>query len=169
MLRWSEWVAAGFLTYATIMAPFPKTFLLNAILVLGFLLIIRQPASRNWRVIRDWYPLALVPLAYWQMGWTGDGYVYHGLERSWVAFDKVLLVNWGLKDAIESLGPVIPGLLELSYTLVYPIPPVCLGLVYLFGRRASSDSPCHPISRGDKKEYPMQTADRRLDKAYYRR
>jgi membrane-associated phospholipid phosphatase len=96
-------------------------------------------ASRRSRhpalgMVRDLLPLALVLLAYRQMGWFAPVEHTFELERSWVTWDRLLLNAWGVQDVIESLGPVLPAVLELAYALVYAIGPFCVALLYIYRR-----------------------------------
>jgi membrane-associated phospholipid phosphatase len=84
--------------------------------------------------------LALVILAYKQMGWFAPPVHYHTLENQWIVWDNVVLSNWGIKRAIEATGPVLPNLLELSYLLVYAVGPFAVVMLYLFGSRKRIDT-----------------------------
>jgi membrane-associated phospholipid phosphatase len=57
-----------------------------------------------------------------------------------VAWDRLLLNHWRLRDAIESLGPLFPSLLEVSYSLVYTIAPFCMAWLYYRRRMERMDS-----------------------------
>ena len=69
------------------------------------------------QVTRDHYALALVLLAYKQMGWFAPAVHDYHLERSWIRWDHIVLDGWGLKHGIELLGPIIPTLLEAVTSL----------------------------------------------------
>ena len=47
---------------------------------------------------------------------------------------------------IEFAGPVLPGLLEISYTLVYAMPFIGLAVLYVYGRRERADSLLFPLT-----------------------
>ena len=68
-------------------------------------------------VARDAVSLALVVLAYREMGWFAQPHLAHTLEASWVTWDRMALRS-GVRAIIESIGPVIPSILEISYTLI---------------------------------------------------
>jgi membrane-associated phospholipid phosphatase len=53
----------------------------------------------------------------------------------WVQWDRTLLHDWGVQRAIESLGPLIPGYLELCYLLVYAVGPFAVATLYVVRRR----------------------------------
>lgn len=83
--------------------------------------------------VRDWYPAPLILLAFREMGWIALPHSSTAFEDYWVGLDRTLL-DGGFRAAIESLGPVLPNLLELSYLMVYAVPVV--GLVILYKERA---------------------------------
>jgi hypothetical protein len=83
--------------------------------------------------VRDWYPVPLILLAYREMGWIALPHNSTAFEDYWIGLDRALL-GGGLRAAIESLGPVLPNLLELAYLLVYAVPVV--GLVVLYKEHA---------------------------------
>ncbi len=90
-------------------------------------------------IVRDWLPAPLLLVAYWAVDWpSGTGYRLD-LERRWVQLDKALLIGWSGKAAVESLGWMLPFLLELCYSLLYAIPPVSIGVLYLYRRRDRVD------------------------------
>jgi membrane-associated phospholipid phosphatase len=47
----------------------------------------------------------------------------------------MLLRDWGLHRAIESLGPVIPSILEVAYILTYELAPFAVAMIYIYWRR----------------------------------
>lgn len=85
--------------------------------------------------LRDWVPLGLVLVAYREMDLFTPAIHTQRFEPGWVAIDRVLLYEWGIKGAIEAVGFVIPSILELSYLLVYTTGAVGLALVYAAGKR----------------------------------
>ncbi len=89
--------------------------------------------------MRDWFPLALMLLAYREMGWFAPSQHTPRLELTWIAWDRVVLERFRLHAAIEVLGPVLPSLLEVAYTLVYTVGPFALAMLYLYGRRGRAD------------------------------
>jgi hypothetical protein len=68
------------------------------------------------------------------MGWFALPHRGHLIESSWVVWDRLVLHHGG-RAVIEFLGPVLPAILEISYSLVYALPPVALAAVYFCGRR----------------------------------
>ena len=88
-------------------------------------------------VARDWWPLALILVGYWAMGWFAappDGV----LESELLRWDRWLLYDAHLQACIESAGPVFPAILETIYLLLYAIPPLCLGILYACGGRSQA-------------------------------
>jgi membrane-associated phospholipid phosphatase len=88
---------------------------------------------------RDWASLALLILAYRQVGWFAPAARDYTLERAFIPWDRALLSDWGLRVAIESLGPAIPVLLDVSYLLVYAVGPTCLALLYAYRKPELTD------------------------------
>jgi membrane-associated phospholipid phosphatase len=99
-----------------------------------------HPRSEALSMARDWLPLAVLVLAYREMGWFAPQQHTFELENSWIVWDRMLLTDWGLQAGIESLGPLLPALLELCYALVYAIGPFCLGAIYAWGTRGRADA-----------------------------
>ena len=89
---------------------------------------------KSVEIARDWWPLALILVGYWAMGWfaTSPRVV---LEGELVRLDRLLLYDAHLEAVIEAAGPFFPALLETIYLLLYAIPPVCLGILYACGGR----------------------------------
>lgn len=149
-MRRSEWLLIAYFTYAGALAQFLPvrppvpliTLALNLTVIAGFGIVAHADALRRRRflsILRDWYPAPLMLLAYREMGWFAPARRSYELENVWVAWDKALLNNWGLKPAIELLGPLLPSLLEISYSLVYTIPFFALAMLYAYGRRSQAD------------------------------
>src|SRR5262245_27560173 len=61
--------------------------------------------------VRDWVPMGLILVAYWQMEWFATDEM-SPLQPVWIAWDRTLLSEWHLRAIIESLGAAIPTLLE---------------------------------------------------------
>jgi membrane-associated phospholipid phosphatase len=111
-----------------------------AVILVGALLIHGDRRRQNvtLSVIRDWLPLGLVLLAYREMGWFALPHHGHALESYWVTWDRLVLRD-GARTAIESLGPLVPSVLEIAYALVYALAPFSLALLYLYRRRNQVD------------------------------
>lgn len=145
-LRRSEWALAVYFLYTSALAlllplrpPIPAvTVAMNAAVLAGFALLAwgESLAHRGFfSIARDWYPLPLMLLAYREMGWFAPAGHSPALERAFEAWDKALLNQWGLRGAVEALGPALPSLLEVAYSLVYAIPAFSLAMLYGYRRR----------------------------------
>jgi membrane-associated phospholipid phosphatase len=154
-LRRSECVIVAFLIYAAVSAAIlpvrppvrPVTIALNAGILACYALLVYADRLRRREflsVVRDWFPLVLVLLAYRQMGWFALPMTEHPLENSWVVWDRLLL-RGGARQAIEFLGPVLPAILEISYALVYTLGPFGVAVVYLYRRRERVDAFLFPF------------------------
>jgi membrane-associated phospholipid phosphatase len=148
-IRWPERVIVAFLIYAAAAAvtlsaaPVRNLIvLLNLTIVLTYGVLICLDSTRQslvTGVIRDWLPLALILIAYREMGWLALPHHGHALEAHWVIWDRLAL-RGGAKAAIEALGPVVPSVLEIAYTLVYALAPFSIAVLYLYGRRERVDT-----------------------------
>jgi membrane-associated phospholipid phosphatase len=148
-VRRSEWVLWAFLVYVAIMAaaaPLPRTMRVNTIglnlaLLAGYGLLVSGETVRPrkyLRIARDWLPLALTLLAYREMGWFAVPHATHSLEARWVIWDHVIL-RGAAKAVIESLGPVLPSILEMAYLLVYTLGPFSVAMLYAYDRQNRVD------------------------------
>lgn len=149
-LRLSEWLLAAYFVYTAVLAlvlplrpPVPQvTLAVNAAVLAGFALMAWGESLRGrvfFSMLRDWYPAPLMLLAYRQMGWFAPAEHTYELERGWVVWDRMLLNDWGLRAAIEALGPVAPSVLEMSYLLVYAVAPFAVAVLYVYGQRKRVD------------------------------
>ncbi len=91
--------------------------------------------KRTVSFTRDWVTLALVLTAYREMDWFTPKYFDHHLENVWIGWDRVVLNDSGFRFLIERTGAFLPGLLELSYLLVYAIGPFTVAMLYVYHRR----------------------------------
>ena len=145
-LRGSEWVLLSYFLYAAIISPwFPlrraadgRTLVLA--IAVACLLLALAYVERRWRprelpIIRDWTPLAFTFMAYQTMDWFTPLQHTQTLEPPWMAFDHLLLAQWGLRAGIENAGFVLPVYLELCYLLVYGIGAFCIATLYFQHRR----------------------------------
>ena len=148
-VRRSEWVIAAFLIYAAGMAlflpvapPVRSLVLLLNVAVLGmYALLVSVDSGRPMLALgiaRDWLPLAVVLLAYREMGWFALPHRGHALEAHWVIWDRLIL-HGGAKTAIEAFGPLLPAILEIAYALVYALAPFSIAMLYLYGYRDQVD------------------------------
>jgi membrane-associated phospholipid phosphatase len=142
VLRRSEWVLIAYFSYAaavSLILPVRPgvalvTVSLNAALAGGLLLLAYAESLRHKHllaVLRNIFPLPLMLLAYREMGWFAPATRTYTLERAWVVYDRLLLDKWGVRAAIEALGPILPSVLEVSYSLVYTIAPLCVVVFFI--------------------------------------
>lgn len=100
----------------------------------------RAQSRSHWtpvEIVRDWWPMALILVGYWSMGWFATP-PKEVLQGELVKFDRLLLYDAHLQGLIEAAGPVLPAVLETIYLLVYAIPPLCMGILYAFGERSQA-------------------------------
>jgi membrane-associated phospholipid phosphatase len=149
IVRRSEWVILGFLVYALALGVFLPigssvrhlVTLINVAILAAYTVLIafdRIKPKLALSATRDAVSLALILLAYREMGWFAQPHAGHTLEASWVTWDHVVL-RGGARAVIELLGPVIPSMLEISYALVYVLAPFAIAMLYLHGRREKVD------------------------------
>src|SRR5258706_8624868 len=125
-MRISEWILALYFSYVTalsLLLPLQPDVRIRTLVVNAALLCLAAVLPRSARIresltakhLRNWIPLALMLLAYKEMGWLAPAAHSHRLEQSWIAWDRVLLHDWRLKDLIESTGSLLPSGLDLCY------------------------------------------------------
>ncbi len=145
--RISEWVLAGYFAYTTVLAlalPLAASLRIRSVCAsLGALAVLHwMGRSSLWRgpnLVRDILPIGGVLLAYRQVGWFAQPRAELGLELRWVRWDRILLSDWRLGEAIEALGPVLPETLEFLYLLTYAVAPIGLLVLAAAGRLAKVD------------------------------
>ena len=149
-LRPSEWILVGFFAYVAALVPlFPDRPQLHSqpfvvLAAVGALLcgLARAEVGRFatvFSMIRDWVPMALTLSAFREMELFLPTRYNSRFEAAWVHWDAIVLNHWGLKQSIESLGPVIPLYLELCYLLVYGVGSYCVVLLWLRTKRKGVD------------------------------
>ncbi len=149
-LRHSEWICIAFFVYIAALSPFfrdrpllgyqPLLILAAVILLLGSLARAeRTRYAQAFSMIRDWIPMALTLTAFREMELFVPINYNAQYEMAWVRWDDILLRQWGLKHAIESLGPVIPMYLEFCYLLVYGVGTYCVIVIWIKTRRRAVD------------------------------
>jgi membrane-associated phospholipid phosphatase len=148
-VRRSEWILWAFLVYAALMAivaHLPQITRVTAIglniaILVWYILLVYREAVRPHeylRIARDWLPLLLVPLAYKEMGWFAVPHPDHSMEAQWVTWDHVVL-RGGARAVIESLGVILPSILEIAYLLLYVLAPFSVAMLYVYDRRDRVD------------------------------
>lgn len=147
-MRASEWIILAYAGWTTMLAAvlplqegmLRRILLANVCVVLVYALVWRL-RSHTWVVYaRDWIAQAAAILAYKQMGWFAPPTHTLALEQKWIVWDRLLLDTMHLRAALESVGVVLPLLLELSYSFVYAIPPLTMGVLYAYGLRRKADT-----------------------------
>ncbi len=149
-VRRSELVLFAYFIYAAILAqllPIGREVrevasVLNLTILASYSLLIYAHSLRGREllgVLRDWFPLVLVLLAYREMGWFAPQTRSFALERRWIILDRLVLRDWHVHDAIEWMGPLVPSVLEISYSLVYAIAPFALAMIYAYGAHKRSE------------------------------
>jgi membrane-associated phospholipid phosphatase len=145
-VRSVEMVLAVFFLYTSVLAlvmPVAfeirvRTLIVNAVVFAfyAFLATLEGGSRERWALpARDWCALVLVLLAYKQMGWFAPPVHQFRLEQEWIAWDRLILVEWGFKNLIDGAGSGLLWLLELTYLLVYAVGPFGAALLYLERRR----------------------------------
>jgi len=144
-MRPYEWLLIVYFCYTAAAAqwlpvrmPIPVvTPLLNLTILAAMVLLAWAHGLRHrvlLGVIRDWFAFPLLLLTYREIGWLALPENTHTLEQRWIEWDRAVL-RGGLKAAIEALGPLVPSLLEISYTLVYSLGPFAVTMLYVYRRR----------------------------------
>lgn len=158
--RRSERLLAVYFVYTAVLAlfvmpvrpPIPTlTAILNLTILAGLALAAYAHSFRRGLlldVIRDWFPLCLVLLAYREMGWFAQPHQNLRLENLFIRLDRMVLRDWRTREAIESLGPVLPSMLEISYSLVYTLAPFAVAVLYVYRRRERVDRFLFPFLLG---------------------
>ncbi len=97
---------------------------------------LEHATTRPWsRVLREYMAVVCILPAYWSVEWFAPELKRTDMQNLWVGWDRILLDGWGLRAAIDSLGVVIPFVLETAYMSLYAIPPVFLAILFLTGSR----------------------------------
>jgi membrane-associated phospholipid phosphatase len=145
-LRTSERVLVAYFAYTAVLAAcwaLPLSIrALAAIIPLSLAALAyaeTRYGSKPTGVFREAIIPALVLLAYVEVSWFQTAHSNYALELRWIIWDRLLLDEWHARALIESLGPVIPFTLELSYFLMYAIPPLSLLVLYRCHLRSRID------------------------------
>jgi membrane-associated phospholipid phosphatase len=147
-MRRSEWLLGGYFAYVTALAQIlplgagvrARTIVVNAAIFCFYAVLLKW--FREGEVsghVRNWIPLALMLLAYKEMGWLAPAAHDHHLEQGWIVWDRLLLRDWRFHQIIESTGPFLPGLLEACYVMVYSLPVFTMVMLYVYRRSRFAD------------------------------
>ncbi len=148
-LRASERLLACYFAYVAVLSAYRRgslnlgdraLWIMAAVVLMLVLIAFAEmyfpvPVSR----FRDFLPLGLTLAAFEEMNLFAPRQFSGGLEQSWIRWDHVLLHDWHLRAAIESLGATIPVYLEFCYLLVYGLGTYCVILLYVKRRRRDID------------------------------
>jgi membrane-associated phospholipid phosphatase len=137
-LRSSEWLLIAFFGYVAIVArALPPAMLALAIPVLLVALAFGEARVHRefFSITRDWIPLVLTLVAYREMDWFTPLVRDRHLELRWIVWDRWLLHDAGLRQAIEALGSLGPTYFEFCYLLVYAAGPFAVAVMYFAHRR----------------------------------
>jgi membrane-associated phospholipid phosphatase len=141
-MRSSEWVVAGYFIYVALVATFSgslhaitawETWALAAAII-GIIVVLTRFPKRGNSYARDLAPIFYTLAAYREMNWFTPAVHAHRLEHAWIVWDRRILDDGHLREAIESTGTFLPGLLELCYALVYAVGLVAL--IAIFANRS---------------------------------
>jgi len=155
-LRSSEWLLLGYFLYAAALRAPLGALALGVGLLVGLLAWAESRSrGRFCGIARDWLPLPFILVAYWTVDWTHTSAHTRGWERSWVTLDKLLLNDWGGRRAIEYFGAVLPFALDLCYSLLWALPAVGVGVLYLYRKRERVDRFVFPLLLGTLLTYAL--------------
>lgn len=149
-LRSNERVLAAYFLYIVFLAQwhspeggFLRAPVLIALMVWTILFFVSWACTLNtglfWSVTRDWAPTAMLLVAYRVIDLFARPAPDLTMETSLLAWDRLLLVGWKGKAAIEAFGWVLPEMLEFSYLFLYAVPPLAVGILYAFRKRNRVD------------------------------
>jgi membrane-associated phospholipid phosphatase len=116
-----------------------RTILVNGCVLCGYAILLSFRRSLAIEHLRNWIPLALMLLAYKEVGWLAPAVHDHRLEGYWVVWDRLLLREWRLRSVVELAGPLFPSMLEICYLLVYALPAFSMSMLYVYRRSRDAD------------------------------
>jgi membrane-associated phospholipid phosphatase len=139
----SERVTLAFFSYLAVLGFLRDTPVVHRTALVAMPLLIwlglwfESHHSKPWtRVLRQWCAMGLILVGYWSIEVFSTPFKLEHLQTLWAQWDRILLFQWGLRNAIEAAGPLIPFLLEAAYLSLYTIPVVALTLLYFTARPA---------------------------------
>jgi membrane-associated phospholipid phosphatase len=152
-LRRSEWLLFAFFVYMAALAQvrgagFPQRTALLLLIPLALVVLARADShstGRVWSMARDWVAALLVLIAYWSADWVPQLPNDHALENALIGWDRTLLNDWAVRSTIERFGGILPASLELSYLLVYSVPPLVIAYFYIRRERRRLDDFLFPF------------------------
>jgi membrane-associated phospholipid phosphatase len=123
----------GFLAYAPILSLIYPLSLRERLLLGGLnlvaagviILLACCPNPCPWTAaLRDWFPAALILLAYRESGLLLRPDASHHLDHLFVRWDRVLFESACVKTLLRAAAPWLQRYLELSYLFCYPLVPL---------------------------------------------
>jgi membrane-associated phospholipid phosphatase len=162
-LRRSEWLLFAFFLYVAALgqsrhAGFLHPSALALLIPLALVALARadlRSTGKVWSMVRDWVPAPLVLIAYWSVDWAARPHSDHALENALIGWDRRLLNDWGLHNAIERFGALLPAVLDLAYLLIYTVPPLAIAYFYIRHERRRLDDFLFPFLLGTLMTYSM--------------
>lgn len=100
-----------------------------------FVLIRLQTRWQGAAIVRDWWALGLVLVAYRSLDLFAPTVYFTALEQSWLRFDVTVLETWRLRASIEQFGRLLPMYLEACYLLTSAAGCFGLAVLYAAGKR----------------------------------
>ena len=125
-----------------------------ALISVGIVAVLKN-SSRNesatfWRTLRDWFPCAIIPIAYRASGVFFRPDSQHRLDQIFITWDNDLLGNSMVSSIIHGTSGWLSPLVEISYFLCYPLVPLALLALVLsrksrnFGKARSAEAAAGP-------------------------
>jgi membrane-associated phospholipid phosphatase len=111
--------------------------------------------ARPWSgVARDWAPLALIPIAYWEVNWF-PGAPLVSWERVWLGWDRALLDGWKMRTLVESGRGMLPSVFEAAYLFLYALPAIGMAALYALRRRDRTEQYLSTLLLGSLTAYAL--------------
>jgi membrane-associated phospholipid phosphatase len=132
-----NFVYFGLFTILALVWALPQHSRIKAVLIGLAGIAITAGAVAGPQILRDWLPVPLMALAYWESGCFFQKpnprlqSMFENSERKILELLRIDLARW----AHTWLG----GLLELAYVFCYPVVPLGLGSLYLSGFGEAAD------------------------------
>jgi membrane-associated phospholipid phosphatase len=163
-LRPSEWLFCLFFVYALGLrvAHDPRAIigvgawpLLVPVILAGLARADARGGHPAWSMVRDWMAPLLILVAYWSIDGSAKPHAGDHLELVFIGWDRRLLDGWGVRHAIERGGPAVPAFLELTYLLLYAVPPLMVAHFYVRRERKRLEGFMFPFLLGTLTVYSL--------------
>lgn len=133
LLHPADWITLGFLAFMTVMAllSIPRNpawwvyVLAHAAAVAIILVMIRKQRvsdSGLFRVIRYWYPVALVPIVFWEVGQLVQAVHPANFDTRLLGLDLAVFGEHPFVLLEPIVNPVLTDYMQLMYTSYYFLP-----------------------------------------------